>query len=930
MLSLDRLPNEVLHGIASFLHKKYDLAALSRVNHHCYEIASPILWKREKKSDRPGAIHWAVEHEDTNVLKKALDAGVNPSRLAYLHKPKPRIDPRYKWWNYHSSYYDDPAWSMDDDDASVDLDASFVFHDHCTCFEGDGCCDAGVYEDCSWEPLHIAAAKGRIDMIEKLLDKGANIDAGSWGYCLCQPHLPVEAFSATRVGFRDLEDLHGSGWTPLHVAICNSQVEAAKFLLKRGASTTVYHLGLDVAIVPLNPNDEGLMPDPADFKLTALHNAATYDQPELVQFILDEKYQDNVEIEAPYMGTPLIQAIWYGYWDTVVPCLLKYGANIDARLAETRLTSLMMACFSRRFDDAAKLVDCGASVTALSVHHLSILHLVLGPSQLDEDDYYLDDDFDRPPSKKNTVTDADLIRKFIEKGFPVDTPESLLGMTPLMLASSSCNIDAMKALLEGGAKVNALDHDGLTALARVGEGADGPEVAHLLEAGRLLLDNGATLNDSREELTVLNIICSRQNEERYTTKEWADQHAKLAQLFIERGADPNDKGVSPSRPFTEAVQYGNFTLAQVLLDNGGRPEPNDVIDMLRKSTKDPYDEGKTEFLVNLDFEKYEMKRPCDTALLGLAKIALSSRLWSRVADIIRVVPCPKDLLSGLMHRSLMEGTRNEEDPSSLVLALIELGEDPNELYQGEPAIYYSLKSAYCWRSTPMLVNAGADVRMATPNMKDGAFMHAVKQGYQGQVVQILAKHPDILKDKPDELHQQCWESVICHGTHSRPGSSRRGEPLNLPYLHWNTAKKLLEAGLKTDVDLPDGSSVKHAVELATPAIRSLGKVEREVLSYFGYETSEDLEALREIQNEFEPLWDSDLYSPEDLDDYEDSEVYDEGWGDDDDEMEDENRWPDWLSEDEDGEEDSFDEDDDSDDDGGFPMPPMSLVLGLLM
>lgn len=916
MLSLDRLPNEVLHGIASCLAKKYDLAALSRVNRHCYQIASPILWKREKTSDRPGAIHWAVEHEDINVLNKALDAGVNPCRLAFLHKPKPRIDPKYKWWNYHSSYYDDPAWSFDDDNASVDLDPTFVFHETCTCFSGDGCCDSGIYEDCLWEPLHIAAAKGNIDMIEKLLDKGANINAGSWGYCLCQPHLPIEAFSESRaVGFRELEEIHGAGWTPLHVAICHSQVETAKFLLRRGALTNVYP-GIDLEIVPLNPGEQDLLPDPESFKLTALHNAATYDQPELIKFILDEKYQDKVDVSGPYMGTPLIQAIWYGYWDTVVPLLIEYGAEIDYRLPETRLTCLMMACFSRRFDDAAKLVDLGANVKALSVHRFSILHLVLGPGHMDDDELYSDGgELEKTTPKKNTITEAELIRKFIEKGFPVDTRENLMGMTPLMVASASCNVDAMKILLEGGADVNALDHDGLTALARVGEAADGPEIAFLLEAGRLLLDAGATLDDSRDELTALNIICARQNEERYNTKEWADQHAKLAQLFIERGADPNDKGVCPRSPFIEAVLHSNFTLAQALLDSGGRPDDNDIVNTLISTSKETYDEGKMEFLMNLDFGKYDLRRPDDEFFLDLAERALSGRLWSRVADIIRVVPCPKEMRKCLMHRCLIQGTRNEDDPSSLVQALIELGEDPDELYEGEPAIYYSLKSPYCWRSTPLLVKSGADVRMATPKMRDGAFMHAVRQGYQGQIVQILAKHPDIMKDQSEESHIECWESIVCHGTHSRPGSSRRGDPLNLPYIHWNTAKKLLEAGLKTDLDLPNGTDVKTAVELSAPAIRSLGKVEREVLTYFGYETEEDLELLRLQQKERCYL---DSYD----DDDEDGSMMD-GW---DDEVEsDEEGWEyDYEGHDLDEEDDSEDDSEDDDSEGGYGvgMPHM--------
>ncbi|CAM1508168.1 Fc.00g050160.m01.CDS01 [Cosmosporella sp. VM-42] len=930
MLSLDRLPNEVLHSIASFLYKKYDLAALSRVNRHCYQIASPILWKREAKSDRPGALHWAAENGDLNVLIRALDAGVKPSKLAYAHKPKCRIENKHKWWNYHSTYYDDPSWRADDDDdddMSVDLDLSYVLHDHCNCFEGG--CDEGIFNDCSWEPIHIAASKGRIDLIEELLDRGANIDGFSWGFCLCRPHLPLEAFQESRaVDEEELEDLHGGGWTPLHIAICHGQIETAKFLLRRGASTTIYQ-GIDFELVAAAWQDADRPRDSSRFKLTALHHAAKHDSTELCQFIMDEKYQEDVNCEGPFMGTPLLQAIWHGHWDTVVPWLLKNGADIDARLIETRLTPLMMASFSRRFDDASRLVDLGANVTTLSVHQFSILHLILGPSHMDYE-------FEDPPSEspvprpKSEVTEAEIIQKFLAKGFPVDAREALLGMTPLMVASASCNVDAIKALLDGGADVNALDHDGLSALTRVGESADGPNIAMLCDAARMLLDAGATFTGVIDDLTPLNIICSRQSEI-YATRFWEEQHVKLVKLFIERGADPNEKGVSPSRPFTEAVIHGNYTLAQAILESGGRPEPNDMKSLLEKSSKEMYDDGRTEYIAGLDFAKFELDRPSEPFFVRLIFTALQNQLWTRAADLLKAAPIPKEMRRGLMHRCLRESEINADDPSFLVRALLDLGEDVNELCQGEPPIYFSLKSAYCWRSTPILVNAGADVHMATPTMPDGAFMYSVRQGYQTQTLQILAKHPGILKDRPERLHRECWESLIRWGTHSRPGSSRRGEPCQVPYLYWNIAKRLIDAGLRTDVKFEDGSDVKSVVEKAVPTSYALGSLERGVLDTFGipYQEPDENAEGSEVQqlinaglldmDEFgdfgpgHPEWDDEAADT-------DPEIYgmpaDVEYDEDDEEEEE------WEDPDEDDEE----EDEDDEDIGGIPV---EFVMGVM-
>ncbi|KAG5759999.1 hypothetical protein H9Q72_011880 [Fusarium xylarioides] len=826
MPSLDRLPNEVLCNIAGFLVKKYDIASLSRANRHCYDIASPILWKREARSDRPGAIHWAVEHGDINVLRRALEAGVDPSRVAFTHRPKPRIDPTHKWYNYHSNYYDDPVWRVQDDDHSVDLDASYVLHDTCDCFESG--CDDGIFSDCRWEPIHVAASKGRIDMIEILLDAGAPIDAPSWGVCLCRPHLPMEAFTESpAVDEGELEDLHGGNWTPLHVAICHKEIETAKFLLKRGASPVIYQ-GIDFELEPLAWRQDDTPVDSSRFKLTALHHAAKMNMMDLIEFLIDEKYQEDIDVEGPFMGTPLFQATWYGHWDTVVPYLLEHGADIDKRLIETGLTPLMMTCFSRRFDDAARLVDLGSNVTALSVHQFSILHLILGPRHLRPEDFF--DPLGSPPKQSSKVSEAEIILKFITKGFDVDARETLLGMTPLMVASASCNTDAMQALLEGGANVNAVDNEGLSALARVGETAEGSAILGLYDSAKLLLDAGATLEDSRDEITPLNIICTRQCEP-YFNREWDNQHATLAKLLIEHGADPNEKGVAASRPFTEAIIHGNLNIARAIIENGGRPEKGDLERLLSIFVHEPYDDGKTDFILHIDYAKYGISGPSEGFLVDLLKTALNKQLWTRAADLMRSVPTPSVFRKGLIYRCLEKPSPIADEPSSLIQVLLDRGQDPNELFEGEPPLYYSFRSGSCWRTTPVLVNGGADIYMPTKAMPDGAFMYTITHDYQPQTCQLLAKHPHALRDKPERLHRECWSSLIHWAPHPSRVLVGRSDD-RVPTLNWTFTSRLISAGLRTDVTTLDDEDVKELVKQAIPKTEVLKVEGRKVLEAF--------------------------------------------------------------------------------------------------
>ncbi|QPC79465.1 hypothetical protein HYE68_010217 [Fusarium pseudograminearum] len=936
MPSLDGLPNEVLHNIASFLNKKYDIAALSRANRHWYDIASPILWKREARSDRPGALHWAVENGDVKVLRRALTAGVSPSRLAYTHRPKPRIDPSHKWYNYHSSYYDDPMWRVQDDDQSVDLDASYVLHDACDCFESG--CDDGIFSDCRWEAIHVAASKGRIDMIEILLDAGASIDAPSWGVCLCRPHLPIEAFSESQaVDEGELEDLHGGNWTPLHVAICHGELDTAKFLLKRGASTIIYQ-GIDFELDPTAWRDDDVAHDSSRFKLTALHHAAKHNMLDLIKFLLDEKYQEDINVEGPFMGTPLFQAIWYGHWDTIVPHLLEQGADLDRRLIETRLTPLMMACFSRRFDDASKLIDLGADVSTLSVHRFSILHLILGSRRFRPEDFF--DPLGPPTKPLSNTSEAEIIQKFIAKGFDVNAKEAVLGMTPLMVASAGCNTDAIQALLEGGANVNALDNDGLTALARVGETAEGSSILGLYDSAKMLLDAGATLQDSLDEVTPLNILCTRHCEP-YFNREWDNQHAALAKLLIEHGANPNEKGASEGRPFTEAVVHGNLNLAQAILENGGRPEEGDLENILTASVYDSYDDGKTEFILRIDYAKHGMTRPSEEFLLDLLKTALSQQLWTRAADLMKSVPIPNQLCEGLIFRCLEKPSPIADEPSSLIQILLDRGQDPNELFNGEPPLYYSFKSASCWRTTPVLVNAGADIYMPTKAMPDGAFMYTITNGYQPQACQILLKHPNALRDKPERLHRECWSTLIFW--EPRTGIRGVGQPnfYHIPQLNWSFTNQLISAGLRTDVKTLDDKDVKELVEQAIP--------KNEVLRFEGRKVLEALDIVYTEPTVIEMLNATIVGDEEDLEDFEYGSVSDEiddtdYSGLDSDDYDSFDFFPGYMEGEEDEENDpgdqdgeggwgeqgySSDSDDDYDDDGHIPIP-VPFLFGLMM
>ena len=76
--------------------------------------------------------------------------------------------------------------------------------------------NGGVYVDeCDYSgytALHRAASAGDLNLATFLLERGARIDASDWGL---------------------------DGGSPLHVAVCNNNVEVAKLLIERGTFVNI-------------------------------------------------------------------------------------------------------------------------------------------------------------------------------------------------------------------------------------------------------------------------------------------------------------------------------------------------------------------------------------------------------------------------------------------------------------------------------------------------------------------------------------------------------------------------------------------------------------------------------------------------------------------------------------------------------------------
>jgi ankyrin repeat protein len=78
-----------------------------------------------------------------------------------------------------------------------------------------------------------------------------------------------------------------------------------------------------------------------------------------------------------------------------------------------------------------------------------------------------------------TRGDAKVVKKLVTRGALVDATDDLLDRTPLIIATMSGNAEIVAILLAGGARVNAVDMEGWTAM-RYANGFGYTHIAELL------------------------------------------------------------------------------------------------------------------------------------------------------------------------------------------------------------------------------------------------------------------------------------------------------------------------------------------------------------------------------------------------------------------------------------------------------------------
>ena len=421
-----------------------------------------------------------------------------------------------------------------------------------------------------------AANKGDSEVVEALLDSGADINA------------------------RDEQNQ-----TALHQAASRGHTPIVKLLLERGADVNaknlfgqtpllgpVYRGSLDIvgALLGAGADVDARSELSGQTPLLTVSTLRT----EVVEALLEESADVNAKGEA-YHETALMLAAITGNTATV-KTLLKKGADVKA--ASTNGRTAMLLAESLGHAEVVKLLqDAGApretSIALLPLEAYVPRYLVVNAKRgrplnpqaalallsrgavvkADGETALLfaamRGDVKAVSSLLDNGADVNVrhedgwsglmlaavnghspvVQALLDKGANVETKENLMGQTALIWAVKGAHTAVVKALLKAGANVNDRDKFGGTALTRAANSGNAAIVKTLLEAGA---DINAREYDGDTALI----------------EATAESHLEIIQALLKAGANVNDKDLDGRTLLMIAAMIGTDKVVKTLLDAG--------------------------------------------------------------------------------------------------------------------------------------------------------------------------------------------------------------------------------------------------------------------------------------------------------------------------------------------------------------------------
>nr|WDP79879.1 transient receptor potential cation channel subfamily A member 3 [Apostichopus japonicus] len=303
-------------------------------------------------------------------------------------------------------------------------------------------------------PLHISAQLGYLDIVQLLLDNGADVDIatkneGSTSLHVCSKFNHIEVARALILHGCNVDAIGTNGDTALHIACTHGYLEIAKLLLDSGAS------------VNLTNEDQQ----------TALHRSSIHGSVEMMRLLISRGA--DILSKDCNRNTPLIFACLSGHLklaDILIAHAAEHGFSVPDYLSKQNIrgeTALHAGTTKRHTEIVQMLLQKGSDVTSVKVNGQSALHIAAMNGSRDIARNLIshgalltlaDNDNMSPLHRAALHNQVETMKLLLQEGCPPDICDED-SFTPLMCAAWKGNCEAGGILLKEGSAIETLDYN---------------------------------------------------------------------------------------------------------------------------------------------------------------------------------------------------------------------------------------------------------------------------------------------------------------------------------------------------------------------------------------------------------------------------------------------------------------------------------------
>ena len=382
--------------------------------------------------------------------------------------------------------------------------------------------DVNIQSNDGWTALMIASQNGYVHVVEQLLKEHADVNIqnknGYTALIISSQNGHFQIVEQLLKEYADVNIQTNDGWTALIVASQNGHTQVIEQILKEDLDVNVQNKEGVTALIKASQNGhtqvvEQLLKKDADVNIrnrkgvTALMLASANDHTQVVELLAKELV--DIDVQMKDGGTALMLACYYGHLE-VAECLLQSFADPHI-IAYNGSTAFSLAAYSGNDDLVNMLLD-KAEPTTDEIEKAVVASCYGGHPTLIT---FLSNKLPHLSNDQRELLDSCVkgdLGTVVWK--TLDSPDTsvVLGLTPLMIASSCGHVDIVDALIQAGADVNKQEsHFGFTPLAFAERGSKLSSVTEsLLMYGahpNVIADNNTPLDVANEE-TIRELLIS--------------------------------------------------------------------------------------------------------------------------------------------------------------------------------------------------------------------------------------------------------------------------------------------------------------------------------------------------------------------------------------------------------------------------------------